>query len=251
MKTLSASVDATCMLMQGGAWRNAMVGTISALNSEGELLHTIYLGEAPEQGNDEFYTSFKKEWDLIKAGFPNALTQGIADGAPSNWKFLDEITDYQILDFYHLSDYIHKAAHLIFGQDPKGKKKNEKDVFLEYWHHKIKYQSYGVSRLIETLEQKLPEIKSRTASTSLRSVIKYLTNQCHRTKYARELKAKRPIGSGVTEAASKTLIKQRMCGSGMKWSHMGARNIIHIRALVLTNGRFEQFWQKILRYGIN
>ena len=27
-----------------------------------------------------------------------------------------------------------------------------------------------------------------------------------------------PIGSGVTEAACKTLVKQRLCGSGMQWT---------------------------------
>src|SRR5512142_1415537 len=31
-----------------------------------------------------------------------------------------------------------------------------------------------------------------------------------------------PIGSGVTEAACKVLVKQRLCGSGMKWKEPGA-----------------------------
>lgn len=35
--------------------------------------------------------------------------------------------------------------------------------------------------------------------------------------YARYRAQGLPIGSGVTEAACKTLVKQRLCGSGMKW----------------------------------
>jgi len=30
------------------------------------------------------------------------------------------------------------------------------------------------------------------------------------------------IGSGVTEAACKTIVKQRLCQSGMKWLELGA-----------------------------
>jgi hypothetical protein len=36
--------------------------------------------------------------------------------------------------------------------------------------------------------------------------------------YAARVAAKEPIGSGVTEAACKVIVKQRLCGSGMKCS---------------------------------
>ncbi len=35
-----------------------------------------------------------------------------------------------------------------------------------------------------------------------------------------------PIGSGVTEAACKSVVKERLCGSGMKWSSRGAGEVI-------------------------
>ncbi len=38
-----------------------------------------------------------------------------------------------------------------------------------------------------------------------------------------------PTGSGVTEAACKVLVKQRLCGSGMRWKQ--ARIILNLRAL--------------------
>ena len=59
-----------------------------------------------------------------------------------------------------------------------------------------------------------------------------------------------PIGSGVTEAACKTVIKQRLCGSGMKWKHAGVATVIRLRCLILTEGRWQQFWNKISRLGI-
>ena len=59
-----------------------------------------------------------------------------------------------------------------------------------------------------------------------------------------------PIGSGVTEAACKTLIKQRFCLAGMRWKQAGAAGILNLRALVLTAQRWTQFWQKINLFGV-
>ncbi len=58
-----------------------------------------------------------------------------------------------------------------------------------------------------------------------------------------------PIGSGVTEAACKTLVKQRLCASGMRWKTKGAGIVLSLRALTQTAGRWTQFWQKIDQFG--
>ena len=58
-----------------------------------------------------------------------------------------------------------------------------------------------------------------------------------------------PIGSGVTEAACKVLVKQRLCGSGMKWKEPGAAAVLSVRCLTYTTERWSQFWAKIDQYG--
>jgi hypothetical protein len=58
-----------------------------------------------------------------------------------------------------------------------------------------------------------------------------------------------PIGSGVTEATCKNLIKTRMCKSGMRWTKDGASNVIALCALVLSDLRFKQFWNRIIKGG--
>lgn len=60
-----------------------------------------------------------------------------------------------------------------------------------------------------------------------------------------------PIGSGVTEAACKTLVKQRLCQSGMKWKDKGAALVLRLRALVCTKGYWEQFWERINQAGLS
>jgi hypothetical protein len=58
-----------------------------------------------------------------------------------------------------------------------------------------------------------------------------------------------PIGSGVTEAACKVIVKQRLCGSGMKWKEPGAAAVLSVRCLTYTRERWSQFWGKVDRYG--
>jgi hypothetical protein len=60
---------------------------------------------------------------------------------------------------------------------------------------------------------------------------------------------KLPIGSGVTEAACKVIVKERMSGSGMKWKEHGAHTVLTLRALIKSEGRWDQFWNKVNRYG--
>ncbi len=68
--------------------------------------------------------------------------------------------------------------------------------------------------------------------------------------YASYRKSHMPIGSGVTEAACKTLVKERLCHSGMRWMEKGAMVVLSLRALMLTQDRWEQFWGKIDQYGL-
>jgi hypothetical protein len=44
-----------------------------------------------------------------------------------------------------------------------------------------------------------------------------------------------PLGSGVTEAACKTVFTQRLKNSGMRWSHAGARTILTLRTILLSH----------------
>lgn len=60
-----------------------------------------------------------------------------------------------------------------------------------------------------------------------------------------------PIGSGVTEAACKTLIKERLCRSAIQWKTKGATIVIALRSLVKTKGRWNQFWDKINVHGLS
>jgi hypothetical protein len=56
-------------------------------------------------------------------------------------------------------------------------------------------------------------------------------------------------GRVVTEAACKVIVKQRLCGSGMKWTEGDAAVVLSLRALSYTPERWSQFWSKVDRWG--
>ena len=54
-----------------------------------------------------------------------------------------------------------------------------------------------------------------------------------------------PMGSGVTEAACKTIFTQRLKLSGMRWTKAGAQVILDLRVMLL-GGLWRTAHQKIL-----
>ncbi len=247
VKSISVGIDGTCMLLVEDGWREAMVGTLGLYDREGNRLHTILIGATPEYGKSRFYERFDRELNLIKARYPSACTIGLADGAKCNWDYLKSRTEKQTVDFWHASGYLGKAAEAMF----EGKRKAaEKRDWLDEACHKLKHNVGAATRLLNELKEyrdsnKLTVIRKE----KLDSAISYFKNNKSRMTYARNVENKQPIGSGVTEAACKTLIKQRLCNSGMRWKEKGAAAVISLRSLAHTDCRWNQFWSKIDQYG--
>lgn len=75
--------------------------------------------------------------------------------------------------------------------------------------------------------------------------LKYFRRYRDRMRCAELKKANLPIGSGVTEAACKTLVTQRLKRSGMRWGDEGGQAILTLRSL-LQSGRFDRGWALLL-----
>jgi hypothetical protein len=91
---------------------------------------------------------------------------------------------------------------------------------------------------------------AKIVKEKLQKAITYFSNQYRRMDYKIYQEQKFPIGSGVTEAACKTLVKQRLCKSGMQWKTKGAAVVLALRSLVKTTGRWNQFWSKLNMLGM-
>ena len=244
VSSVAIGTDGTCMLLCEDGWREAMTGTLTLYDREGERQHTIYIGATPEYGKETFYARMDREIAHVKSLYPNATYVGLADGAKCNWEFLEPHTTVQILDFYHAAEYVGKSAFAAYPRDA-----TQREQWIETHCHDLKHKQGAASRLIKDLEELRNSKLTNSIREDLEQAITYFSNHKHQMHYARYRSDGFPIGSGVTEAACKTLVKQRLCGSGMKWVDRGARVVLSLRALMLTNERWQQFWSKINQYG--
>ncbi|EKD72164.1 MAG: hypothetical protein ACD_45C00745G0002 [uncultured bacterium] len=246
--TISFSMDGAMLPTCEDGWRESMVGTASLFDDQGKRRHTIYVGEPPEYGKSNFMNRFEKEIEKIKIHHPSALYIGIADGAKNNWPFLEKHTNKQLLDFYHVTEYLTKCSYAAF---PQKTGKQERIRWLNERCHQLKHDKNAPLNIFSELKKFK---RKRKLSTEVRenvlAAITYFKNNLHRMNYAKHTENNLPIGSGVTEAACKTLIKQRFCKSGMRWKNDGIKNVLRLRELTQTNGRWQQLWGKINQYGV-
>ena len=150
------------------------------------------------------------------------------------------------MDFYHASEYLADVAKAAFPRN-----KAQREQWLNDACHNLKHKQGAATRLLKEMQalcesgQRLsPEVREK-----LEAATTYFRNHKHQMNYAKYRGKHLPIGSGVTEAACKTLVKQRLCNSGMRWVEKGAKIVLSLRALMLTPDRWQQFWGKINQYG--
>lgn len=238
--SIAIGLDGTCMLLCDDGWREAMCGTVSLYDSSGHRQYTVYVAEAPEYGKARFLRKLEHEVGKVRERYPDACYIGVADGAKENWRFLKQLTDFQLLDFFHVSEYVAGASHALFPDD-----EGKRQTWLEERLHRLKHKRGAASRLLHELEQ--AELPRRTTALVEKryKAVTYLKNNLPLMRYYHAVKRLWPIGSGVTEAACKTLVKQRFCCAGMRWKHESASIVLGMRALTETKGRWDQLWERI------
>jgi hypothetical protein len=244
--TVTIGLDGTCMLMCQDSWRQAMVGTLGFYAKDGARLHTIYTAATPEYGKLTFFDRLDREIDRVKATYPDALYVGLADGAKDNWTYLELKTQRQAADFWHVTQYIWSAAEALFAESGAGMRE-----WVDSWCHRLKHESGAAAALIADLEARGAALGRKRLPEKVEAALTYLRNQSRgeRLSYSELVSQHIPIGSGVTEAACKVLVKQRLCGSGMRWKERGAAAVLSLRCLTYTAERWNRFWGRIERCG--
>jgi hypothetical protein len=245
VQTVVLGLDGTCALFCKEGFKQCMVGTIALYNGEGERLETIYLGQAPQGGKAEFLSRLDGEWQRIGALYPAARRVGLSDGARDYEPWLAERTTWQILDFYHATGYLAGAAPAMH------RSKAERSAWLDEACHALKHDAGAVQRLTAQLAtQAQAGARTRSSAPALEAALGYFAHNLERMNYHLFGAMKFPIGSGVTEAACKALVKTRLCGSGMRWTRSGAQTVLTLRSLLLSTSRWSSLWKYLDRHGL-
>ncbi len=244
IKTISMGVDGTCMFLAEDGRRQAMVGTISLYDAEGERQHTIYVAATPEYGKEAFYQRMTREIEHVIALYPQAHRTGVADGSEDNWTFLRRYTSDECIDFHHVTAYLYWVAKAFPVRSFLARQE-----WIDQTCHKLKHVKGYAETLLAEMQAVDVDALNESVREDFQKALTYFTNHHKQMKYAERREAKLPIGSGVTEAACKTIVKMRMCRGGAKWKEEGAAGVLSLRTLIYTEGRWQQFWAKVDRYG--
>jgi hypothetical protein len=239
----------------GRLWEVASTATVSVLDRKGRRLGTVYLAHAPEPGQPTMSRELTALLGAVLSGWEGPLPRlcyvsdaGVTEEAyyegvlrrykhPGTGKGLEWV---RVLDYYHASLRLFELGGLLFGKGSRAA-----------WSWSRKMQRWllkpgGANRVLHSAaayqaRRPLPAARweeYRTAYAYLSSRIRYMD-------YAGCRRQGLPLGSGVTEAACKTVYTQRLKLSGMNWGKPGAQAVLNLRVVELS-GVWEPTFQALL-----
>ncbi len=235
--------DGIHLPMRRGAYREGATATLSVYNRRGKRLGTVYLGRMPEPGQgtlSEQLTALVmavlRRWQgplprlayVTDLGFhPAAYFRNVVSrlchprtGERLEWQ--------RIGDYYHAASYVGEMAEALFGDTQRGRQ------WLRRMLRRLKEKD-GVKRVLQSATYQASErgLCGRRQK-SYAKAYRYLRRHRQWLHYWEYKAVGLPIGSGVTEAACKTVFTQRLKQSGMRWEVSGGQVVVTLRVVLLS-----------------
>ena len=139
-----------------------------------------------------------------------------------------------LLDFYHLSEYLARAAVVIAGAHAESWRRAQQE------HLKGNRARWVLMALKAHLEaESVPE-----AEAPVRSCYRYLSERLEQVDYKTALAQGLPIGSGEIESAHRYVIQKRLKLAGAWWKRENAAKLLALR-VCRANGDWEAYWQRL------
>lgn len=244
-------------MCEAGKYREGAVGTFTVYDRRGRRLGTAYLAHMPEafqvtlsKQMTELLQSVLSRWD---GPLPRLAYITDAGWHPSDYyknvlrrmrhpRTGQELSWYRVVDYYHAAERITKLRDVLFGKDAAAG-----HAWARRMRSVLKSERNGIRRLLHSAAalRKRREL-SRSAEETYSEAYQYLSGQRAYLRYW-EYRAKGlPIGSGVTEAACKTVFTQRFKQSGMGWKVESGETILKLRVLYLSG-----VWDAAFRAWLN
>lgn len=253
-EVVSISRDGTCVNIRNDGWRHAQAGAIACYgpleateddeHERRKRLRTVYLGQMPEEGTPSFDAKFDREIDHTLRHVPASCKIAcLADGALGIWSYFNAHPTLKnaihINDFHHAAEHLAAVSKALFGEGTT----KAGNWFAKY-RRILKRTHGGVDQVIRSIRYYRQALAPRSGQKrrDIKETLRYFTRNRSRMRYADYREQGLPIGSGVVEAACKTVIGQRFKRAGMRWSIDGGQNILNLRAIVLSR-RWDGFWK--------
>lgn len=235
----------------GRAWHEGSVGTVAFFDAEGRRLKTTYMARMPEPGKRTLVAQLEAEVASVLAEQPQMNICWASDGSPSQWESLEAIEQrlapsrtghrMHLVDLFHVAEYLQLAATAVHcGSEADAK------ILATSWRETLKERDDGPMAVIASLRYqrtKLTGRRRKDVSRALRYVLKH--HRRGRMAYAEARRRQYPVGTGITEAAAKTVVGTRMKRAGARYSQHGGQTVMLFRAAVLSE-RFDALHRELL-----
>lgn len=232
----------------------AATATLSVYDRQGQRLGTVYLAYPPELGQhtmtDELTALLEevlRQWER-----PLPRLAYVTDAGANETQYYRKVLRKMrhprtgkrlvwqwIVDYYHASQRITTMAEALFGASREAATWAAK-------MRKLLLKPNGPFRVLHSAAALRSHLSmSARARKEFQKAYDYLRDRTRHMQYA-DFRAQRlPIGSGVTEAACKTVFTQRLKLSGMRWSREGAQVILNLRVTLLS-GVWDSVYQALI-----
>ena len=231
------------------AFQVATTATVSVYDRQGKRLITVYLAHPPELGQatmDLMLTDLLTEL-LERYHGPLPRLAYVTDSGSNETGYFRKVLSRMIhpctgkrvqwtrvADYYHASERIWTMAEVLFGKGTQ-----EANAWARRMLKLLKKPS-GPSRVLHSAanhfsrRQRKSKKLSKKKKAIYRTAYRYIQTRTKLMRYSDFKSVHIPLGSGVTEAACKTVFTQRLKSSGMRWSHEGAKTILTLRTILLS-----------------
>jgi hypothetical protein len=241
---LAVGRDGIHLPMTHGEYNEASTATMTVFNRQGKRLGTVYLGRMPQEQqttlSEQLTALLSAVLSQWRGGRPRLAYISDAGWHPTDYfaRVLSRMSDpsqpgkflvwQRVVDFYHATLYVTKLAEALFGAGPRATR------WARRMRHTLKEEG-GLTRVLQSASYYRHKRKVAWGRKSVfGKAYRYLHKNRKYMDYARYRRLGMPIGSGVTEAACKTLFTQRLKLSGMRWTCSGGQPIVDLRVLHLS-----------------
>ena len=233
---------------QHTTYKNAMVGSITYYGEvpEGQKsparLSSGYLARMPEDRAPTFKTAFEADLEIAESMLPDDIEKVlVCDGARGLWKYIEENKRFdgynKILDYFHALEHLSVLSESLFG-----KKSDDGTKWYDKYREKLLNEDLAPHAILRSTDYYLEEnTLSKAERVAALGERRFFRRNKHRMTYANFRRRGLPIGSGIVEAACKSIVKSRLCRSGMRWTRKGGQHILHLRVQI-KSGRWDDFW---------
>lgn len=225
-----------------GFWEVATTATVTVYDRSGRRLGTVTLAYPPELGQGTMTDQLTSLLEEVLRQWSGPLPRlcYVTDAGENETKYYRSVLRrmrhpvsgkrlvwQRIIDYYHASERITALAEALFGSDEKGKRA---------WARRMRrslLKPSGPSRVLHSAATLRRRRKlSKTAKADFDRAYEYIRRRTRFMDYHGYRQTHLPIGSGVTEAACKTLFTERLKLSGMRWKKAGAEAVLRLRVIL-------------------